>query len=148
MKLVRLPSELPREGRIGFVPTMGAFHEGHLSLMRTAKAENDLCVVSLFVNPTQFGPSEDLARYPRDLEGDMAMAEAAGVDVLYAPSPETIYPRQTTSVHVSGVSERWEGARRPGHFDGVALVVLKLFNMVRPTVAYFGQKDLQQCLVL
>ncbi|RYG35818.1 pantoate--beta-alanine ligase [bacterium] len=127
---------------------MGAFHEGHLSLMRTAKAENDLCVASLFVNPTQFGPNEDLSRYPRDLEGDMGLAEAAGVDVLYAPTPETIYPRQTTSVHVAGVSERWEGSRRPGHFDGVATVVLKLFNMVQPAVAYFGQKDLQQCLVL
>ncbi|CAN5643210.1 pantoate--beta-alanine ligase [soil metagenome] len=127
---------------------MGAFHEGHVSLMRQAKAENDLCVVSLFVNPTQFGPNEDLVSYPRDLEEDMRTAEAADVDWLYAPTAETMYPQQTTTIHVSGVSERWEGARRPGHFDGVATVVLKLFNMVRPAVAYFGQKDLQQCLVL
>lgn len=148
MKLIRTPEELPREGRIGFVPTMGAFHEGHLSLMRTAKAENDLCVASLFVNPTQFAPTDDLEKYPRDMEGDMAKAEAAGVDSLFSPSEDTMYPRKTTTVHVAGVSERWEGARRPGHFDGVATVVLKLFNMVHPTVAYFGQKDLQQCLVL
>jgi len=134
--------------RVGFVPTMGAFHEGHLSLMREAKREQGCCAVSLFVNPKQFGPTEDLSRYPRDEAGDSLMAESAGADLLFCPSVEEIYPDSCTRVIVSGVSDRWEGAQRPGHFDGVSLVVLKLFNMVQPTAAYFGLKDLQQCAVI
>ncbi len=127
---------------------MGAFHDGHLSLMRTAKQECDKVVVSLFVNPLQFGANEDLAKYPRDEERDAAMAREAGADVLFVPTVEEIYPRDSTVLHVPEVTTRWEGAIRPGHFDGVATVVCKLFNMVCPTVAYFGLKDLQQCQVI
>jgi pantoate--beta-alanine ligase len=116
--------------------------------MRRAKAENDACVVSLFVNPTQFGKNEDFSKYPRDLQRDAELARQAGVDVLFAPTPEEVYPRPSSIVHVPDVTERWEGAYRPGHFDGVATVVCKLFNMVRPTVSYFGLKDLQQCMVI
>jgi len=134
---------------VGFVPTMGAFHEGHLSLMRTAKQENDVCVVSLFVNPTQFGPKEDFSRYPRDLERDRRLAGEAGADILFAPDVATMYPDGfATKISVSGVTERWEGALRPGHFDGVATVVNRLFGIVRPHCAYFGLKDLQQCRVI
>lgn len=138
----------PTDRSIGFVPTMGALHQGHLDLMRRAREENDLVVVSIFVNPTQFGKNEDFGRYPRDLERDSALAESVGVDVIFAPSVEEIYPRTPTIVHVPEVTELWEGAARPGHFDGVATVVAKLFNMVRPDRAYFGQKDLQQCQVV
>lgn len=127
---------------------MGAFHEGHLSLMRRANADNDTCVVSLFVNPTQFGPNEDLAKYPRQEETDIALATSAGVDVIFMPSADEIYPRKTTTVRVSEVSEPFEGMIRPHHFEGVATVVLKLFNIVQPTRAYFGLKDLQQCAVV
>ncbi|MCW5942921.1 MAG: pantoate--beta-alanine ligase [Fimbriimonadaceae bacterium] len=127
---------------------MGAFHEGHLELMRRARAECDHVVVSLFVNPTQFAPHEDLARYPRDFDRDRGLAEAVGVDELFAPDERTMYPRKTTVVTVSEVSDDFEGAVRPGHFAGVATVVLKLFNMVRPDLAYFGLKDLQQCAVI
>lgn len=150
MRVARFKSELtwPEARTVGFVPTMGAFHEGHLSLMRAAKADCGFVVASLFVNPTQFGPSEDFHRYPRDEERDFALAREAGVDVMFAPSVEEVYPRKTTVVHVSRVTERWEGAHRPGHFDGVATVVAKLFNMVRPHFAYFGLKDFQQCAVL
>lgn len=152
MKILRSVAEL-REwrksvGALGFVPTMGAFHEGHLALMRAAKAELGCCAVSLFVNPKQFGPSEDLSRYPRNEAEDAALAEAAGADILFCPSVEEIYPQSLTQVTVSSISDRWEGEQRPGHFDGVALVVLKLFNMVQPTAAYFGLKDLQQCAVI
>jgi len=149
LKIVRDPAELEFPVRpVGFVPTMGAFHEGHLELMRTSARENDCTVVSLFVNPTQFAPHEDLSKYPRNESRDAEMAEAAGVDVLFAPTVDTIYPRRTTEVRVSGVSERFEGEVRPTHFAGVATVVLKLFNMVRPDRAYFGLKDLQQCAVV
>jgi pantoate--beta-alanine ligase len=127
---------------------MGAFHEGHLSLMRKAKSECDLVITSLFVNPTQFAPSEDFASYPRNLDRDSAMAAAAGVDVLFAPSQDEMYPRTTTKVTPSGVATRWEGERRPGHFEGVATIVLKLFNIVQPQQAYFGLKDFQQCAVI
>lgn len=127
---------------------MGAFHEGHLSLMRIAREECDKVVVSLFVNPLQFGPNEDLAKYPRDEEADAEMARAQGVDVLFVPSAEDIYPRESTLLRVPGLAEIWEGAARPGHFDGVATVVCKLFHMVNPHVAYFGLKDLQQCQVV
>jgi pantoate--beta-alanine ligase len=150
LKVVRRAVDLPRypSSRIGFVPTMGAFHEGHLSLMRIAKEECDKVVVSLFVNPLQFGPNEDLARYPRNEEADAEMARKQGVDILFVPSVEEIYPRESTLLRVPAVTDLWEGAARPGHFDGVATVVCKLFHMVNPHVAYFGLKDLQQCQVI
>lgn len=137
-------------GAVGLVPTMGAFHEGHLSLMRAARAHNDLVVVSLFVNPTQFGPTEDLASYPRDEARDAALAEAEGVDVLFAPAPAEIYPDGfATTVHVSGITDVLDGASRGAfHFDGVATVVAKLLGIVHPDVAYFGQKDAQQVMVV
>ena len=134
---------------IGLVPTMGAFHDGHLALMRAARAEADVVVVSLFVNPAQFGPSEDLAAYPRDFERDRALAHAEGVDLLFAPDVSEVYPDGfDTRVVVRGVTEALEGEARPGHFDGVATVVTKLFNMVGPDVAWFGQKDAQQALMI
>jgi pantoate--beta-alanine ligase len=134
-------------GRVGLVPTMGAFHEGHLALFRAARDECDVVVVSLFVNPTQFGASEDLSRYPRDEARDAELAEAAGVDILFAPSAEEIYPEgYATWIDVAGTGA--EGNARPDHFRGVATVCLKLFNIVRPQVAYFGQKDAQQTNVL
>jgi pantoate--beta-alanine ligase len=137
---------------IGLVPTMGSFHEGHLSLVRRARAACDVVVVSLFVNPTQFGPSEDLGAYPRDEARDRALAEAEGVDLLFAPPVEEVYPEGfDTTVTVGGLTSVLDGdpARRgPGHFAGVATVVTKLFNMVAPDVAYFGQKDAQQALVI
>jgi len=138
------------EGKsIGFVPTMGYFHEGHLSLMRRAKTECDLCVVSLFVNPTQFGPSEDFQRYPRDFARDAAMAESVGVDLLFAPDVEEMYPEgYQTYVEVTEVTRRLEGAARPGHFCGVATVCTKLFNIVQADRAYFGKKDYQQLKVI
>jgi pantoate--beta-alanine ligase len=139
-----------RSGKtIGLVPTMGAFHEGHLALMRAARAEADVVVVSLFVNPAQFGPSEDLSAYPRDLDRDTALAEAEGVDLLFAPAVEEVYPDGfDTRVEIGGLTETLEGESRPGHFTGVATVVTKLFNMVGPDVAWFGQKDAQQALVI
>jgi pantoate--beta-alanine ligase len=127
---------------------MGAFHEGHVTLMRTAREECDTAAVSLFVNPTQFGPGEDLARYPRREAQDLEMAHDAGVDVVFAPTAAEMYPRSTTSVIVREVSEPFEGERRPGHFEGVATIVLKLFNLFSPNRAYFGLKDLQQCAVI
>lgn len=138
-----------RGAQVGFVPTMGYFHAGHRSLMRRARAENDLVVVSLFVNPLQFAPSEDLGSYPRDPEGDAAVAEAEGVDVLFVPSVEEMYPRPTrTTVHVEGVTAGLCGRSRPTHFDGVATVVTKLFSMVGPCRAYFGRKDAQQLAMI
>lgn len=134
---------------VGFVPTMGFFHEGHRSLMRAARAANDVVVVSLFVNPTQFGPREDLATYPRDLEGDEAVALAEGVDVLFTPTVAEMYPEgASTTVHVSGLTDGLCGASRPGHFDGIATVVAKLFSMIGPCRAYFGRKDAQQLAVI
>jgi pantoate--beta-alanine ligase len=137
---------------IGLVPTMGSFHEGHLSLVRRARAACDVVVVSLFVNPTQFGPTEDLGAYPRDEARDRALAEAEGVDLLFAPPVGEVYPEGfDTTVTVGGLTSVLDGdpARRgPGHFAGVATVVTKLFNMVAPDVAYFGQKDAQQALVI
>jgi pantoate--beta-alanine ligase len=137
---------------IGLVPTMGSFHEGHLSLVRRARAACDVVVVSLFVNPTQFGPTEDLGAYPRDEAGDRALAEAEGVDLLFEPPVGEVYPEGfDTTVTVGGLTSVLDGdpARRgPGHFAGVATVVTKLFNMVAPDVAYFGQKDAQQALVV
>jgi pantoate--beta-alanine ligase len=135
------------DGRRGLVPTMGAFHEGHLTLMRAARAECEQVVVSLFVNPTQFSPSDDLDRYPRDDERDAQLAEAEGVDVLFVPPADQMYPSGFSTwvdVDVSG----GEATARPGHFRGVATVCVKLFNLVRPDVAFFGQKDAQQVAVL
>ncbi|MEW6500331.1 MAG: pantoate--beta-alanine ligase [Thermodesulfobacteriota bacterium] len=134
---------------IALVPTMGYFHEGHLSLMRRAKTLASRVVVSLFVNPLQFGPREDLARYPRDFDRDAALAEGEGVDVLFAPEAAAMYPAGSrTRVTVSGLSEGLCGATRPGHFEGVTTVVAKLFHLVKPQVAVFGQKDLQQLAVI
>jgi pantoate--beta-alanine ligase len=138
-----------RAGSTGLVPTMGAFHEGHLSLFRAAREESDAVVVSLFVNPTQFTDGDDLARYPRDEERDRALAERLGVDVLFVPEVREIYPPGfQTWVDVEDLGRGLEGASRPGHFRGVATVCLKLFNLVRPTRAYFGQKDAQQAAVI
>jgi pantoate--beta-alanine ligase len=150
MKVVRTIAELrhslPR-GRVGLVPTMGAFHAGHVSLFSAARAECEVVVVSLFVNPAQFGPNEDLGRYPRDEERDLRIAEDAGVDILFVPSADEIYPPGFgTWIDVGPAGA--EGEARPGHFRGVATVCLKLFNIVRPDVAYFGQKDAQQVAVL
>ncbi len=134
---------------IGFVPTMGFLHEGHLSLMRAARQQCDIVVVSIFVNPTQFGPNEDFERYPRDAEGDRKKCESAGVDILFMPEDREMYPdRQMVFVGVEGISGILEGAIRPGHFRGVATVVAKLFNIVKPHKAFFGQKDFQQCVII
>jgi pantoate--beta-alanine ligase len=149
MKVARTAAELPREAEIGLVPTMGAFHEGHLALFGAARAENEAVVASLFVNPAQFAQGEDLDRYPRDEERDAQLAEEAGVDVLYVPSAEEIYPSGfETWVEVERLGAILEGEHRPGHFRGVATVCLKLFNLVRPRRAYFGQKDAQQVAVV
>lgn len=135
---------------VGFVPTMGALHEGHLSLMRRARAECHVVVTSVFVNPTQFGPNEDFARYPRDLEGDARLCEGAGVDALFAPSPAEMYPEGfcTWVEQDDETARRLEGQCRPGHFRGVLTVCLKLFNIIQPNRAYFGQKDYQQALLV
>ena len=136
-------------GSVGFVPTMGALHEGHLSLVRAARAQNDHACVSIFVNPTQFGPNEDFASYPRDAERDLALLRAEGADFVFLPSVEEMYPAGfETYVDVGSVAEPLEGALRPGHFRGVATVVLKLFEIVQPARAYFGRKDAQQLVVV
>ncbi len=134
---------------VGLVPTMGYLHEGHLSLVRLARKENSLVVVSIFVNPTQFGPSEDLSSYPRDMARDLRLLEQEGTDLVFAPSAEEVYTKGfNTWVDVEQVTNRLEGASRPGHFRGVATVVAKLFNIVQPDRAYFGQKDAQQAVVI
>jgi pantoate--beta-alanine ligase len=134
---------------IGFVPTMGALHDGHLSLIRKAKQENDVVVLSIFVNPTQFAPSEDLDRYPRNVERDAELAEQAGCDIIFVPSVSEMYPEGfSTYVQVEGLSSVLEGAFRPTHFKGVTTVVLKLLNIVQPGTVYFGQKDVQQSIVI
>ncbi len=136
-------------GAVGIVPTMGYLHAGHVSLVERARRENEAVVASVFVNPTQFGPSEDLARYPRDLERDQRMLAQAGCDLLFAPAPEEMYPAGfETLVDVGSVAAPLEGERRPGHFRGVATVVLKLFGIVQPHRAYFGEKDAQQLAVI
>jgi pantoate--beta-alanine ligase len=155
VRLVRTAGELraalapSREDEIGLVPTMGAYHEGHLALLRAARDENGLLVVSLFVNPAQFDSGDDLAAYPRDEDGDARIAAEAGADILFAPSVEELYPPgYQTWIDVEELSRSLEGAVRPGHFRGVATVCCKLFNLARPTRAYFGQKDAQQVAVV
>ena len=134
---------------LGLVPTMGYLHEGHLSLVRRCRKDNATAVASIFVNPTQFGPSEDLSTYPRDMEGDLAKLEAEGVDLVFAPDASEMYPDGfETTIDVGGIANRLEGEHRPGHFRGVATVVCKLLTIVRPDNVYFGQKDAQQCLVI
>lgn len=141
-------SQLP--GRVGVVMTMGALHDGHLSLVRLARQQADHVVVTLFVNPLQFGPGEDLASYPRPLEADLAVCAEAGVDVVFVPAPATVHPHGMPSVRISAgeMGERWEGVSRPGHFDGVLTVVTVLLHLVRPDVAVFGRKDRQQLALI
>ena len=135
--------------RVGFVPTMGALHAGHASLIRASRAECDFTVVSIFVNPTQFGPSEDLSRYPRTFDADRELCAALGTDLVFAPSADEMYPPDSrTVVEVTKLQDVLCGQSRPGHFRGVATVVLKLFNIVQPDAAYFGQKDAQQALII
>ena len=136
-------------GKVGLVPTMGYLHEGHLSLVRRARQDCEHVVVSIFVNPTQFGPKEDLSKYPRDLDRDLSLLEPLGVDLVWPPSSEEMYPPgYQTWVEVEGITRPLEGAMRPGHFRGVTTVVAKLFNAVQPHRAYFGQKDAQQAAVI
>ncbi|MCU0663086.1 MAG: pantoate--beta-alanine ligase [Myxococcota bacterium] len=135
--------------RVAVVPTMGALHEGHLVLVDRARSKGQFVVVTIFVNPTQFGPGEDLSRYPRDLEGDVAKLEQRGVDLVFTPNVGDMYPNgHATTVHVSGLTEHLCGAQRPSHFDGVALIVAKLLNIVGPSTAVFGRKDYQQLRVI
>ncbi len=133
---------------MGFVPTMGALHRGHASLLDQCRTECETVVLSIYVNPLQFGPKEDFSKYPRPIQADLEVAERAGTDVVFAPDGADLTGGMLTKVTVSGVSELFEGAMRPGHFDGVATIVCKLLNIVRPDVAYFGLKDLQQCAVV
>ena len=154
MKVIETIAEMKKVRRqlkqeVGCVPTMGYLHEGHLELVRHAKAENPIAVATLFVNPTQFGPKEDLANYPRDIPRDLKMLETVKTDFVFIPTAAEMYPpRFSTWVDVEKVTERLEGAVRPGHFRGVATVVTKLFNIIEPTRAYFGQKDAQQVIVI
>ena len=137
------------DGTLGFVPTMGYLHEGHLALVRRAKAENDVVVASIFVNPTQFGPREDFQEYPRDMNRDLDLLRREGVSLVFTPSPQDIYPEgYDTYIEVGSVTQKLEGVYRPGHFKGVATVVAKLFNIVKPSRTYFGQKDAQQVVVI
>ncbi len=138
-----------QRARVGFVPTMGFLHEGHMSLIRRAREENDALVVSIFVNPTQFGPGEDFGSYPRDMENDSALCREAGCDVLFTPSAPEMYPENSrTVVSVAQLTEGLCGASRPGHFDGVSTIVAKLLNIVKPDRAYFGLKDFQQYIII
>lgn len=155
MQIVSSVSEMKKISKeykkkaVGFVPTMGFLHEGHLSLVKKAREDNDVVVVSIFVNPMQFGPNEDLEAYPRDLKRDSKLLENEGIDYLFIPKTSDMYPKGfSTSIHVSHLSDHLCGYYRPGHFDGVVLVVNKLFNIVNPTRAYFGQKDAQQFRIL
>jgi len=157
MRVIRSATEMARVARrlerqrtrVGFVPTMGALHEGHASLIRAAATRSDVVIVSIFVNPLQFGPREDYRRYPRPLRHDLRVARAAGADIVFLPSAAQLYPRGfQTRVHPGPLAERWEGQSRPGHFSGVATVVALLFVLTRPTDAYVGQKDYQQSLIV
>ncbi len=154
MQVIETNQEMARAGQdcprpLGLAPTMGALHDGHLALVRRARGENAAVAASIFVNPAQFGPQEDLAHYPRDLNRDLELLAAEGVDLVFAPPPEEVYPPGfDTWVQPGAVAARLEGAARPGHFRGVATVVAKLFNVVRPDRAYFGQKDGQQLAVI
>ena len=156
MKILHTPEEmraasreLRRSGLLGFVPTMGALHEGHLSLVRLARSQTQAVAASIFVNPLQFGPNEDFARYPRNLPGDRALLEAEGVELLFVPPSEAMYPPgATTYVTVEGLSEKLDGRSRPGHFRGVTTVVAKLFQIVEPDLAFFGQKDAAQVAII
>ncbi len=157
MEIIRIPrivqdtcKKYLLKGRsIGFVPTMGALHEGHISLVRRARMENDISAVSIFVNPTQFGPSEDLDKYPRDIDNDIKKLREQEIDILFLPDNAVMYPKGfSTYVHVDRISEKLCGNFRPGHFRGVATVVAKLLNIASPTRAYFGQKDFQQTVVI
>jgi pantoate--beta-alanine ligase len=157
MEIIRTESWMKEKARlaraenhvIGFIPTLGALHEGHLSLIRRARTDCSRVFASIFVNPTQFGPNEDLSKYPRTFESDVAKLEAAGVDVLFAPDAKEIYPAGFgTYAEVEGIGNRLEGRSRPGHFRGVATVVLKLFNILQPQFAFFGRKDAQQVRIL
>jgi pantoate--beta-alanine ligase len=149
-EMQRIADEARRKGKIiGLVPTMGYFHEGHLSLMREARRKSDLLVVSIFVNPTQFGEGEDFGSYPRNLKRDLRLAREIGVDVIFSPDVKEMYPKGfLTHVDVGEIGSILEGASRPGHFRGVATVVAKLFNVIKPYRAYFGQKDFQQSVVI
>ncbi len=157
MEIIRIPrfmqdiskNYLIRTKKIGFVPTMGALHDGHLSLVKRSREENDITVASIFVNPTQFGPNEDFQQYPRDMDGDSEKLRREGVDILFLPDTGNMYQEgYLTHIEVEKLSDKMCGAFRPGHFRGVATVVAKLFNVVKPTRAYFGQKDYQQTVVI
>lgn len=149
-ELTSISKRARREGlRVGFVPTMGALHEGHLSLVRAARSRSEVVIVSIFVNPTQFAPNEDLAQYPRNLEWDSRLLDSEKTDYLFAPKVEEVYPPGATAwVDVEGMSHRLDGRSRPGHFRGVATVVTKLFNIVQPDLAFFGQKDAAQAALI
>lgn len=149
-KLQHISSELRRKNKtIGFIPTMGALHEGHLKLVMESKKNNDITIVSIFVNPAQFSQNEDLTKYPRPIKNDIKLLKEVGVDYLFNPNVKTMYPNGLrTSVATTDLSNILEGKSRPGHFSGMATIVLKLFNIVRPTYAYFGQKDFQQTVVV
>ncbi|RPI33727.1 MAG: pantoate--beta-alanine ligase, partial [Nitrospiraceae bacterium] len=157
MEILRIPrialdsckKHLQRGRSLGFVPTMGALHDGHLSLAKRAKMENDVVIASIFVNPLQFGPSEDLDKYPRDIDEDVRKLREAEIDILFLPDNTLIYPEGfSTHIVVDALSDKLCGKFRPGHFSGVATVVAKLFNIISPTRAYFGQKDFQQTVII
>ena len=157
MKTVKTVAELQQAisagkadgGKVGFVPTMGALHEGHLHLVRRCKSENDICVVSVFVNPTQFNNPEDLEKYPRTPDADCRLLESAGCDIVFLPGVEDIYPEPDTRVFDFGTLDKvMEGKMRPGHFNGVAQVVSRLFDLVTPDFSYFGEKDFQQVAII
>src|SRR2546423_211597 len=149
-EMTAVSREIHRAGkRLGFVATMGALHQGHLSLVRTARSQSDVVVVSIFVNPAQFGPKEDFSKYPRSFEKDSALLEAEKVDYIFSPSVEEMYPAGSASwVTVEGLSEQLDGRSRPGHFRGVTTVVSKLFNIIQPDLAFFGQKDAAQAAII
>ena len=149
-EMQKLTSQFKREGQsIGFVPTMGALHDGHLTMMRHSSAENDISIISVFVNPLQFGPNEDYEAYPRQIEQDTQAASSAGVDYVFAPSVDEMYPNTLgITLKVGRMAEVLEGAQRPGHFEGVVTVVNKLFNIIQPDRAYFGKKDAQQLAIV